>query len=205
MPLPITHIVLTEKVFNKFFKNKTKKDFFIGTLFPDIRYLKVIAKNKTHYTNLSVSTLNKAEPFLAGIKFHSILDQAREKFILENNTYSLCPKSKYITHSLKILEDEIFYRHIKDWKAYIDYLNEILPLEKKYKIAESDLKRWHLLLQRYFSKQPNSQIVDNFALDIGFTKENANEINDNISKMRSNKKITAIIEKLYNNIDLLIK
>jgi len=41
MAAPITHIALTEKIFDKFFKDKKRKDFFIGTLFPDIRYLKI--------------------------------------------------------------------------------------------------------------------------------------------------------------------
>jgi len=52
---------------------------------------------------------------LAGVKFHSILDRSREKFIIENDIYSLCPKSKYITQSLKILEDEIFYQYVKGY------------------------------------------------------------------------------------------
>lgn len=49
MATPITHIVLTEKVFEKFFKDKTRKDFFIGTSFPDIKYLKVIDRDKSHF------------------------------------------------------------------------------------------------------------------------------------------------------------
>lgn len=136
MAAPITHIVLTEKIFDKFFKDKIRKDFFIGTSFPDIRYLKVIDRDKTHYNDLSVLDLGNDESFSAGVKFHSILDHAREKFIVENDTYSLCPKSKYITQSLKILEDEIFYQYTKDWGVYIDYLNEILPIERVYGIAE---------------------------------------------------------------------
>ena len=129
MAAPITHIALTEKIFDKFFKDKIRKDFFIGTSFPDIRYLKVIDRDKTHYDGLSVSGLKNDESFSAGVKFHSILDHVREKYIVENDIYSLCPDSKYITQSLKILEDEIFYRHIKDWTVYIGYLNEILQAE----------------------------------------------------------------------------
>ena len=45
MGTDITHIVLTEKIYDYLFRNKIKKDFFIGTLFPDIRYLEVIKKN----------------------------------------------------------------------------------------------------------------------------------------------------------------
>ena len=204
MAAPITHIALTEKIFDKFFKDKIRKDFFIGTSFPDIRYLKVIDRNKTHYKNLFIADLGNDESFSAGVKFHSILDHARENFIVENDTYSLCPESKYITQSLKILEDEIFYQHVKDWSMYLDYLNEILPIERNYGIAEKDLAKWHSLLQRYFQKQPNKDAVSNFTLDIGFTDEVANEINNNISIMRANKKIIEIIKNLYKNFDSLI-
>ena len=204
MAAPITHIALTEKIFDKFFKYKIRKDFFIGTSFPDIRYLKVIDRNKTHYKNLFIADLGNDESFSAGVKFHSILDHARENFIVENDTYSLCPESKYITQSLKILEDEIFYQHVKDWSMYLDYLNEILPIERNYGIAEKDLAKWHSLLQQYFQKQPDKGAVSNFALDIGFTDKVANEINNNISIMRANKKIIEIIKNLYKNFDSLI-
>ena len=204
MAAPITHIVLTQKVFDNFFKDKIRKDFFIGTSFPDIRYLKVIDRNKTHYNSLSISDLGNDESFSAGVKFHSILDHAREKFIVENDTYSLCPESKYITQSLKILEDEIFYQHVKDWTVYAEYLNEILQVERDYGIAEKDLKKWHSLLQQYFQQQPDNDAVRNFTLGIGFTEEIADEINQNIDLMRANKKIINIIENLYKNFDSLI-
>jgi hypothetical protein len=204
MAAPITHIALTEKIFDKFFKNKKKKDFFIGTLFPDIQYLKVIDRNKTHYNNLVLNDLEKDNSFLTGVKFHSILDIAREKFIVANNVYSLCPESKYITQSLKLLEDEIFYQHIEDWNEYIDYLNEILPDEINFGVAKSDIKKWHLLLQQYFLKQPNKRSITDFILGIDFSQEAADKINIDIEKMRANKKIINIIKNLYKNFDLLL-
>jgi len=204
MAAPITHIALTKKIFDKFFKDKIRKDFFIGTSFPDIRYLKVIDRDKTHYDGLSIADLGNDESFSAGVKFHSILDHAREKFIVENDTYSLCPESKYITQSLKILEDEIFYQYVKDWTVYAEYLNEILQVERDYEVAEKDLKKWHLLLQQYFQQQPDNNAVRNFTLDIGFTEEIADEINQNIAVMRANKKIINIIKNLYKNFDSLI-
>jgi len=204
MAAPITHIALTTKIFDKFFKDKIRKDFFIGTSFPDIRYLKVIDRDKTHHDNLSIANLGNDESFSAGVKFHSILDIAREKFIVDNNIYSLCPESKYITQSVKILEDEIFYEQVKDWDVYIEYLNEILLNEKDFGIAEKDIQRWHTLLQQYFQKQPDEQAVKNFTLSIGFTEEVAVEINENIAKMKANKKIINIIKNLYKNFNSLI-
>ncbi len=204
MATPITHIALTEKIFDKFFKDKERKDFFIGTLFPDIRYLKVIDRYKTHYRGISIADLKNDESFSAGVKFHSILDQARENFIVENDTYLLGPKSKYITQSLKILEDEIYYQHIANWSIYINYLNEILQSEKDYGITEKDLEKWHSLLQQYFQSPPDEHTIIEFTRGIGFSDEAAQEINENIVIMRANKKIIQIIKNLYKDFDSLI-
>jgi len=202
MAAPITHIALTEKIFDKFFNNKTRKNFFVGSLFPDIRYLKVVDREKTHFDNLTVADIEKDDSFLAGVKFHSILDIAREKFIVANDIYSLCPKSKYITESLKILEDEIFYQHVKNWSEYIEYLNEILPNETDFGVDEKDVQKWHSLLQQYFQKQPNEQAVTDFTIGIGFSDDVAREINENIAVMCANKKFINILK---NYIKILIR
>lgn len=54
MAAPITHVALTEKIFNNIFHNYDKKEFIIGTSFPDIRYLGTIDREKTR---LSVNNL----------------------------------------------------------------------------------------------------------------------------------------------------
>ena len=95
MATPITHVVLAAKIFDNIFKDKIKKDFFIGSLFPDIRYLKVIDRDKSHFENLKLKDLKNDDSFLAGVKFHSIVDIARENlsstvisihFVLNLNT-----------------------------------------------------------------------------------------------------------------------
>lgn len=204
MAMPITHVALAAKVFDKSFPDKTRKDFFIGTLFPDIRYLEVIDRSKTHFSDLKIIDLEKEDSFSAGIKFHSILDVAREKFIVANNVYALCPRSQYSTPSLKIVEDIIFYERIADWGVYIKYLNEILPSEENFGIAKKDIQKWHVIMQQYFKKQPDEQTVANFIPSIGFSDKVAREINENVVKMKANKKIIDILNNLYENFDALV-
>lgn len=204
MAAPITHIVLAKKYFDESLKDKTEKDFFIGTLFPDIRYLSVIDRKKTHIDGLIVTDIKKEDSFLVGFKFHSILDIAREKFIVASDIYSLCPESKYRVQSLKLLEDEIFYRYVKDWNKYINYYNEILDDERDFRISEKDIRRWHSLLQRYFREQPNEHTIKDFALGIGFPEEGIREMNKNITIMRDNIKIVSILENLYKNFNSLL-
>lgn len=77
MAAPITHLVLAEKIFDEDLSLFDRKEFLLGTLFPDIRYLKTIDHDKTHFNNLKITDLAGGNSFLAGAKFHSIVDDAR--------------------------------------------------------------------------------------------------------------------------------
>jgi len=204
MAAPITHIALTAKIFDKFFKDKNKKDFFIGSCFPDIRYLKVIEREKTHFDNLTIADLKDNDAFTTGLKFHSILDIAREKYIVENDTYSLCPKSEYATTSLKLLEDELYYVSITNWSEYIEYLKEISTDEINIGININDVKKWHNLLNCYFQTKPSTKSITDFMHGIYFTDDVIREIFKNLDIMRTNKKIIEILKNLYKNFDTLI-
>jgi hypothetical protein len=59
-------------------------------------------------------------------------------------------------------------------------------------------------LQQYFQAPPTYQTAIGFARSIGLPEEVANEINENIVAMKSNKKIVEILEDLYKNIDKLL-
>ena len=108
MSAPITHIVIAKELLDTQPDTFSKRDFFIGTSFPDIRYLKVIERDKTHNPKTTLSeVLNTTNSFRSGLLFHSLVDEVREKSIQDNDIYSLIPKLKYITQALKLVEDEI--------------------------------------------------------------------------------------------------
>jgi len=204
MAAPITHIVLVEKVFGKLFSDKTKKDFFVGSCFPDIRYSGGIERNKTHFKNLSVVDLKNDNSFLSGLKFHSIVDFTRMDYLFKNNIYSLCPESKYLEYSLKVFEDWVNYPRIGNWQEHIDYLNEILPEETKFGLLEKDLEKWHKSLQEYFTKQPNIQSATDLMLSTNISKEFIDAVNKDVEQMRNNKKMIEAIENFYKNFEDLL-
>lgn len=112
----ITHIVLAEKLSDRLFSIFDREAFLIGTVFPDIRYLKVIERDKTHFKGLSFQDiLDEKNSFIAGMKYHSLVDEVREKYMIENGVYTFIPPSKYITQALKIFEDEVLYQNVLDW------------------------------------------------------------------------------------------
>jgi hypothetical protein len=61
MATPITHIILTEKIYEEHFKDCDKKEFVLGTLLPDIRYLdKSISRESTHSYDVTLKAAKSA-------------------------------------------------------------------------------------------------------------------------------------------------
>src|SRR4030042_2807841 len=204
MAAPITHMVLTEKVFDKFFSDKKRKDFYIGTVFSDIGYLEVVDRQSTHFPlqELKLEDVKKEQnSFTAGLKFHSLVDDIRERFIESKNLYSLIPESKYKTQILKLLEDELYYDKISNWDEFIKFLEDILPEERSFNIKEDDIKKWHNILQNYFSRKPDKQVRKGLAKELNFSEEGQNEIVNLVEQTRLNEKIGQIIEEFHNNFE----
>jgi len=204
MAAPITHVALAANVFDRLFKDKTKKDFFVGTLFPDIRYLKVIKREQTHPPRPAMNNFTEEDSFSAGLKLHSLIDITREKFIVKSGAYSLLPESKHATQALKMFEDCLFYSRINDWQKYIKYLDDVLPAETGFGVSSSDIERWHTILQKYFQSQPDEHTINEFGHSLGFSISALREINFTIDQLKTNKEIISIIEGLEQSLPLLI-
>jgi len=198
MPSPITHIAFTEKIYDKFFKDKDRKEFFIGTIFPDIRYLGVIERSKTHFEDLRLRDLEKDNPFTSGLKFHSITDEIRDAFMISRKVYSFCPKLEYINISLKFLEDQILYEKVGEWDEYIKFLDVILPDELSFDIKKKDIRKWHVVLQKYFKKRPNQNVISKFASKINLASDVGVEIKKSLEIIKSIPEVNRIIKDLFN-------
>ena len=204
MAAPITHIVLAEKVFSNHFQNLSKDKFLIGTSFPDIRYLRVIKREQTHPKDIILSDIKSADSFNGGLLFHVLVDRVRENYMQKNDIYSLMPASKLITQTLKLLEDELFYDRLNNWSLIGSYFDNVLSEELEYPIKDTDVLKWHKLLQIYLSEKPTPETRKDFFEAIYFTEENAKEVEDNLAIIRSNSKVLEIIESFYKDFDKLL-
>ncbi len=148
---PITHIVLAQKIYASHFSTLAEKDFYVGTSFPDIRYLGVIEREKTHVPVTDKRAIQKQNSFFAGVSTHVLVDQLRETYMTTNGVYDLVPKSPLITQAMKLYEDAVMYPKCSDWQSVASYFDHILPGESAYGIAENDLRKWHTFLQFYFT------------------------------------------------------
>lgn len=206
MATPITHIVLAKELLDTQPNSFSKKDFLIGTSFPDIRHLGVIERDKTHNPEVTLNeVLNTTNSFQSGLLFHSLVDEVREKFIQDNDIYSLVPKSKYIILALKLVEDEILFHRIDNWREITEYMNVVLDEEMVFQIEKDNLKRWHTLLRDYFSRKPTKDTRERFFMAIGFNKETIEEIEKIVSLVKKNEKAMEILKNVYSDFNSLLK
>lgn len=214
MAAPVTHVVLAEKVFDNYFSDKSKKEFFLGTLFPDIRYLGVIGRSQTHVFNPQLKEIKKKDSFFAGLEFHSLIDKARAKFIRHNSRVNyffelirkmgICGKPSDISRALKFLEDCLFYEKIKNWRIYLDFLEEILLQELTFGLSRKTVGSWHQVLEDYLSQKPDNSSIEKYFLRTGGTRKRAGEIKEIIEKTGKNKEICQEIERFYQEFEKMI-
>lgn len=206
MATPITHIVLADKVFDRNFSGIPKKDFLIGASFPDIRYLNVIDRRSTHFGGSSIKDIrSENDMFMAGVRFHALADEVREKYVIDHKLYDEMPKSRYITYSLKFFEDELLYENFKDWDGLIKEFKEI-PYEKiGFDIEKRSIDKWYSLLTDYFMRKPVPDTQRKLIKGLGFSDEDAQGIEDLVIEIKNNSIIRDKTLDMYNNFALLLE
>ncbi len=204
MATPITHIVLANKLYDRFFADKDKQNFLIGTSFPDIRYLGSIDRGQTHLDVTNIKEIINDDAFMAGVKLHSYIDQSREEFITNRGIYDLYPPSGNTYTAIKLTEDEFLYDQITDWNLIISYFDTILDEEIEFGVPKEDIKKWHQLLQHLFKQKPNNQSVQAFSIGLGGALEDTHSMSVQMDKMRQDGKVQEIILDYYNQLPELI-
>jgi len=211
MAAPITHIFLATLMLAGPLKDLfDEKEFILGTSFPDIRYLKVVARTDTHFTNVSLQDiLQEKNSFKAGMLFHSFVDEQREAWVIKNNFYQKIPNFKFSAQALKFAEDEILKSQF-DITKYQAYFDDILPIEKTYDINETHIRTWHTFLQDYFKdkfsgrdlimhyfdfNEPNAWFIKRWF----FSWFYARKIQRTISQIVNNKQTKKLILDFYIN------
>lgn len=180
-----------------------KQEFIVGTSLPDIRYLGVIGRDKSHFENITLKEIQTLESFEAGFKFHSLVDKVREGYLKNSEYYSFFPKSDLLTQASKVIEDRVLYGKLNNWEEIINYFNRVYKNELSLGISESAIDKWHRILKNYFSHK--SEDKDNTALttEMGFSKEKAEEMNSVIRNAQTGKAEQLILE-FYDNFESLL-
>lgn len=167
---PITHAYLAEKWFAQCsnYTEEEKHSFILGTFFPDIRYLGVADRDETHEAGLSVNDfLQPQSPFSAGKKLHCLVDEMRERFVIEKDIYTYLKNipqvpQDHLSSLLKLIEDEILYQE-SSWHLVSQGLANVDQEELALNIPSMSLEMWHKLLASYF-RQPPTETLNKLSL-----------------------------------------
>lgn len=196
MASQITHIVYGEKVREKLLiRKQIRQDkYFIGNVFPDIRYLGTISREETHPKDPVIEKLNDFDnSFELGVYVHALVDWEREKALDKLGMYDLIEKNQITSTALKLLEDEITCSLFNRWGEVIPYFDQILEEETDL-VSEDIVYKWHKLLKTYLSREKKAA---DLIREIGFDNKVIVAVTDTMGNLRNNKRITSIISKVY--------
>lgn len=205
MATHITHIVLTDKIYEEHFKDCNKKDFILGTLLPDIGNIdNNINRNTTHSYDISLDAIKSLTTcFDKWNKFHSLLDRVRDEFYISKWIYIPGGDEDFIM-ALKLLEDQYLYDKITDRDEYTKMLNDI-PYQDAAFVKEHTLKQWYTKLQKLISSKPDDTTRKEFQQGIWIPEDRSNRVNIIINALQKDKEALRIIDELYESFWLLIK
>lgn len=197
MPWPVTHILTAEIFYDRFFSHLDHREFIIGTCFPDIRYPARLPRKSTHFKHLTLSEIQSASAFQAGLLFHSYVDEIWNGFVLHQNShiFTEVPHDKPIIHAMKALQDKFLYSKLSDWEKIAGYFEDVLPEEGNFNVPRSMLQRWHRILAYYFSKPPNINDLD--MLKISLPLNLVAEIGEYYLAYQNNPTLIAVLNDFY--------
>ncbi len=159
---PVTHVILAQKWLDTCEKQYTpadRKNFIIGTLFPDVRYLADLPREKTHAAHITLEQIgSETNAFTAGSLFHSWVDNVRE-YYLKDKKGKILPRLKSVcsllaSNYLKFLEDQIYFVP-GSWDDVKEDLKTITDDERKSDISTAMIEEWHHDLITQLSYPPS--------------------------------------------------
>lgn len=156
MPAPISHIFLALHVLVGSLQNVDRHSFILGTSFPDIRYLGVIDRRKTHLSPVSFDLIKQEkDSFRAGMMFHALVDQVHEQYMQKHDVYDQIHSclSHFKGQLLKLAADRIIHQHFQ-MTPYLTCFDMVTEEEKVFGIQENNIHLWHDILQFYCADGP---------------------------------------------------
>lgn len=205
MASQISHIVIADKLFDKYFAKLDRRAFYVGTVFPDIRYLGEVERTVTHGGKvLFTDALTETNAFEAGMILHRSFDLARERFLISQGIYNYYPKDWITMSALKMYEDELFYGEVKRWEEIRSFFNSVLDDEKKWGVSEQSLLKWHTGLSDYFTHQPTDESRKHFSNLLGIEDGISQEISERLVQIKNDASIQEIEQKVLDGLEKIL-
>ena len=204
MPWPVTHLLISKKVFSKYFSHLDPEPFLIGTSFPDIRYPASINRGITHFKNLPLFEIQSADSFYAGLYFHCLVDHLWNIHLHQHNPviFDQFPHNPPMIHTMKVLQDVYLYDRMADWQSICRSFDRILPEELQFGVSDKMVRLWHNTLASYLRKPP--EITDLEMLQVSLPADMVERITQYYRIYHDHPVLRRIMQGFYEQIEPLI-
>ncbi len=204
MPGPVTHIILADKVFDRHFPGKNRRQFYLGTLFPDIRYLGVIARNQTHPKVNGMEEIAGLDDFQAGIAFHALCDQINREYMVAHQAAGAETTNLYSGFLLKLAVDMHAYPYRSNWQPIAGYLDHLPEEAAAFGVSRSHMAAWHRLLKQYLGRPPDPELMINLARQAGIQPAAGSQSMPTLDEIRNNQAVATLVAAFFEQFDALI-
>lgn len=201
MASPISHIVYAQKYFEKYPDLKLdRNEFYIGCVFPDVRYYDTGIKRELTHNAFSHDkfNINKLTSFEAGWQFHIFCDYKREEILEEKGFYNISKTKEFNFAPSKLLEDILIYDEVLDWEeislALLSISNKMGSLRLPVAVSTKSIEKWYFILNEYVCQKPTCKTIENFLSALPPVEKQAKEISIATLKLKENSEL----RKYYN-------
>ena len=204
MPGPVTHIILNDIVFDRCFPEKDRRLLYLGTLFPDIRYLGVIGREQTHPAVSSLKEMAGQSDFYAGIAFHALADHIKREYMAAHQPAK--PRAAGLNSGflLKLAEDVHAYTYRSNWQPIAGYLDLIPEEAAAFGVSRTQMVAWHRLLKQYLSKPPDPEFMISLARQTGIQPAAGNQPMPTLDEIQNNQAVAALVADFFGQFDSLV-
>lgn len=201
----VGHVVYAARILTYLGDAVKTPDYWLGTLFPDIRHLGVVSRHQTHVGDVSLLSLVGKNDFQTGMRVHAWVDATREKFLREKNIKEYLPWHPFVPHALKLAEDEVLYDHFDDWNLVHRALNTVHDDELYYVNEKEQVHKWHTILQDYFKEKPTDASRKELSTAIGLSDHSADEINSVGQMLQDNPKTKKLLFGFLEHMETILR
>jgi hypothetical protein len=208
MASAISHVYTAQKYHQLFLSDKdiNLHHYYLGNLFPDIRYLGTISRQDSHRGEITHQrVLSATDDFERGRLLHCLVDLRREALVHELHIPDLIPDHPMVPGVLKFIEDDLNYPLVSDWQTCWNYLDQP-PIKSELDLVPLDTAvRWHQLLREYMSHPPTIDSALVFASSITLTSQQISQANDFAHILTTNQelrnRLTMVYVRLFDNLN----
>ncbi|MCE9643321.1 MAG: hypothetical protein K8Q97_03325 [Candidatus Andersenbacteria bacterium] len=197
----ISHIVYAARLLSYLREDVSHASYWNGVIFPSIRRIAIQPRHPIHVQGVTLSTLRGSNDFLTGVRVHAWIDDMHTRFDAHQLATERIPDHILVPYARTLIEDELLYDAFADWDVVRKALRTIHHDELYYVHERASVRRWHDVLQTYFTSKPNDESRMAFSRAIGLSQATAHEVHALMLTLKDNSAVMQALESFVRDIE----